>query len=49
MPFHQKVNNDARLTKMIEDLGITLNPGKPKVSNEEQNQEKQTTSKEKNE
>ncbi|MFT8872778.1 MAG: hypothetical protein ABF868_10875 [Sporolactobacillus sp.] len=28
MPFHQKVNNDARLTKMIEDLGITLHSEK---------------------
>ncbi|MCO7175284.1 hypothetical protein ACFP7A_05045 [Sporolactobacillus kofuensis] len=40
MPFHQKVNNDARLTKMIDDLGITLNPNKPKAVSEEQDQEK---------
>ncbi|SFG25859.1 hypothetical protein [Sporolactobacillus nakayamae] len=47
MPFHQKVNNDARLTKMIDDLGISLNPGKPKASKDEEDREaKQNTSEE---
>lgn len=30
MPFHQKVDTEARLTRMIEDMGITLNPNKEK-------------------
>lgn len=39
MAIHQKVNNDARLTKMIDDLGISLNPGDPKASKDEENRE----------
>ncbi|WP_165364223.1 hypothetical protein [Sporolactobacillus sp. THM19-2] len=29
MPFHQKVDTETRLTRMIEDMGITLHPKKP--------------------
>ncbi|MCO7126115.1 hypothetical protein NIE88_10045 [Sporolactobacillus shoreicorticis] len=38
MALHQKVNTDARLTKMIDDLGITLNPNEPKASKDKKNQ-----------
>ncbi|MCL1632225.1 hypothetical protein M3N64_09760 [Sporolactobacillus sp. CPB3-1] len=38
MPFHQKVNNEARLTKMIDDLGISLNPGKTKENKKKKDQ-----------
>lgn len=42
MPFHQKVDTEARLTRMIEDMGITLKPKKPsKKKNEEEKQESQ--------
>lgn len=36
MPFHQKVDTEARLTRMIEDMGITLNPKKPVEKKETQ-------------
>ncbi|MFT8363814.1 MAG: hypothetical protein ABF586_04595 [Sporolactobacillus sp.] len=35
MPFHQKVDTEARLTRMIEDMGITLNPKKPDKRDED--------------
>ncbi|MCQ2010675.1 MAG: hypothetical protein ABF629_05225 [Sporolactobacillus sp.] len=39
MALHQKVNTDARLTKMIDDLGITLNPNEPKASKDKKSQD----------
>ncbi|MFT8318122.1 MAG: hypothetical protein ABF651_07630 [Sporolactobacillus sp.] len=39
MPFHQKVDTEARLTRMIEDMGITLNPKKPSEKKNEKEQE----------
>lgn len=44
MPIHQRVDNEARLTRMIEDLGITINTGKPKK--EEQNKDQKDKNKE---
>lgn len=35
MPFHQKVDTEARLTRMIEDMGITLHPEMPVKKKEE--------------
>jgi hypothetical protein len=47
VPFHQKVNNDARLTKMIDDLGISLDPKEPKAPEKEKKQDDQTDKKQK--
>lgn len=46
MPFHQKVDTEARLTRMIEDMGITLHPKQPQ---KEEKKEKQLAKKEKDE
>ncbi|WP_018962344.1 hypothetical protein [Sporolactobacillus vineae] len=42
MPFHQKVDTEARLTRMIEDMGITLHPEMPiKKKDEAQKHDKE--------
>ncbi|WP_167815145.1 hypothetical protein [Sporolactobacillus shoreae] len=49
MPFHQKVDTEARLTRMIEDMGITLNPVKPEKQEEGKEKPDQKETNRKNE
>lgn len=47
MPFHQKVDTEARLTRMIEDMGITLHPEMPVTKKDETPEHKEKDKKKK--
>lgn len=48
MPFHQRVDNEARLTRMIEDLGITINTEKPRKEKQDSDPKEKNKENEKN-
>jgi hypothetical protein len=48
MPYRQKVNTEARLTRMIEDMGITLHPMKEDEKKRKPKNKRNDAPKEKN-